>query len=380
MRNAAAWLLSAALVLTLCAALYALCAVRASFSPAVSAEAVAYHYRRETALSGVVLRCERLLPAQGGKILLLCPDGRRVAAGESLGVAADSGEGFLRARLLLRLEAELPDAEGAYPLPDAALARSCARLRRAAARRDHDEAAEAAERLALGLFPRPDAAATLRSEIEALRSLGGGEAILRAPESGYFLRCTDGWEGVSDITDPAALDVMCTRGAEPTAALGRLVTGSRWRLASVTDGATAALFLPGERVTLMIGGERFDAEVASRFSDGRREGVTFLGRSGLEKLLTTRFTTFTAVLSECDGLLLPAAALREENGETVVYRLAGRFARRERVTVLARPEGGVLVECAALRPGSRVLLSGDWADGEIVRQPLRPGVPTSPFG
>ena len=370
MRDATPWLLAIALALALTALAYGAIWLALGFSlDAATATAETYHWRDVRPLSGVVLRSERLLPAVSGTVVLHCADGQRVAAGEPLGVAAATGEEFFRGWLLQRLETELAAADsGGYDLSESAFSAECGRVRAAVSRNSQDDAAEAAGELCLHLFPDEQRRETFRAEIEALSAAGAGEAILAAPESGYFLRSTDGWEGLADVRSVEMLDAMAARGAEPTTAAGRLVTGSSWRFAAVTDAATAARFPVGEIFRLEINGAAQEAEVTRHFpGSGAREGVLFTGRTGLERLLNARFVELTAVLAEADGLRIPAAALREEDGEMCVYRLAGRFARRETVTVLARLEDGVLVVSDALRPGSRVLLSDRWADGDLVQ-------------
>ena len=174
MRDDARWLLAIALALALTALGYVGARLVPAFDPdADTAEAAAFHWRDELALSGVVLRRERLLPAPGGTAVLLCIDGQRVAAGEPLGVAAESGETFFRGWLLLRLERALEAAEGAdYPLSERAFSAGCAEVREALARRSFDGAAGSAETLALRLFPEESDVPALRAEVKRTRELG----------------------------------------------------------------------------------------------------------------------------------------------------------------------------------------------------------------
>ena len=365
MRDTAKWLLAIGLAPALCALAYALFRlVPGPAGPPETAAAESFHWRDVRTVRGVVLRTEQLLPAQDAPVVFRCAEGQRVAAGEPLGVTAASGEAFFRGWLLLRLEDDLDAAEGGPALSDAAFAGECARLRAAAGRRSFDDAAAAAERLQLRLFPDESRRTRLRAEVEALRAAGAGEAVLLSPASGWFCRATDGWEGVSAVTAPRALEAMTARGREPTAAAGRLVTGSSWRLACAVDTAEASLFPVGNSFRIELGGAVLEAEVTGLFpGSGGRSVVLFTGRTGLGALLNERFVEAVVVLAEADGLLLPALAVREEAGESVVYRPAGRFVRRETVTVLARPEGGVLVRSGTLRPGSEVLLDGGRTDG-----------------
>ena len=365
MRGAALWLILIALVLSLAGLGYAAARFLPGPAPELAVCVGPVRWRETVSLEGVVLRSERLVHAPEGVAVLDFPEGRRAAAGEPLGVAAATGEEFFRGWLLLRLERLAAAETAGWPLSESELRDGCAALRTALARRRFDGAAASAEALSFRLFPEDFDPPALQREIEALRSAGAGDAVLRAPASGFFLRSTDGWEGAADVAGAEAVEAMIARGREPTTAPGRLVTGSLWRLAALADAGTAEKFPPGKAVRLELGGEVFDAETERRLpaADGR-ELVVFVGRTGLERLLDLRFVRCCAVLREAEGLLLPAEALRE--GGTAVLRLAGRFARRESVEVLAAAEEGVLVASDGLRPGSRVLLGGEWSDGDPV--------------
>jgi len=361
-RDAAPWLLAIALALAVTALAYAAVWV----APKLAAEApdvtLTLRSQRETTLiTGVVFRDERLLAEAQGYFRLYCADAQRVPAGAALGVAAPDGEAFFRGWLLLRLERELAEAGSACASGRDALAAECARLRAAVAARDHDAAAELAGGLQARLFPDEERTERLRRELEALRAAGAEDTILIAPESGFFLRATDGWEGSAGRGELRAemLAAMAARGREPTRAVGKLVTGRTWRLAAAT--ADEARFAPGQSVTLTMDGREYTAEVTGFFPGG----VVFTGYTGLEELLGARFVTAEAVLSETEGYFLPAAALRREGEETYILRRSGPYARREAVRVLASTADGVLVDGEGLRPGQRVLL-GDYTEGERI--------------
>ena len=283
MRDEAPWLLAIALALSVAALVYVAAALRPDAAEALSAPVEPMHWRDEQPLSGVVLRRERLLPARAAVTALLVPDGRRLAAGEAFGVSAATGEEFFRGRLLLRLNAVLAAAEaGERPPSEDALAREGARLRSAAARRDFDTAAETAECLAERLFPDEARILALRREAELLTAAGAADAVLTAPESGFFVRSTDGWEGLETVPGPEAIAVMRRRGAEPTTAVGRLVTGSEWRLAAVVGSEAAARFSVGDVVRLELAGAAVEAELTACLpAGGEREELVFSALAAL---------------------------------------------------------------------------------------------------
>ncbi|MBR6113905.1 MAG: hypothetical protein IKQ10_01860, partial [Oscillospiraceae bacterium] len=204
----------------------------------------------------------------------------------------------------------------------------------------------------------------------ALEAVGASEAVLTAPASGFFLRATDGWEGLSPADAGTltveAIETVLRRGAEPTSAPGKLVTGSLWLFAAPVGAGEAARFSPGETVALTLCGERVEAEVRRIIRGGAGGAVVFACRTGLDAVLSVREAAAEALLSETEGLALPAEAIREDGGGTFVFRVAGPYARRETVTVLSVRDGEALVVSDALREGSLVLLGGEYADGMLI--------------
>ena len=217
--------------------------------------------------------------------------------------------------------------------------------------------------LSLGLFPRaadPERAEALRSEIGALEAAGAGEGLLTAPGGAFFSAVTDGWEALSPDAPEALtvgkLSAVLRAEALSSAGAGRLVTDGTWLLAALTDSFTVARFAPGTAVTVETEAAAFPAEVILvRVEDGRA-AVIFRCREALEAVLCRRTLTAEVVTDRAEGLLLPEAALREEDGEPAVYRIAGRLLCREKVAVLRRLPGGVLVSGPGLREGDEVLL------------------------
>lgn len=353
----------------LAALAYAGAAAYARFNdPVRTAAAEACIWRDTLELTGVVIRSEQLLDADAAQVRIDRAEGERVAAGEALGVYRTSGETYFRGWLLLRLRDELEAAETASPR---ALGGRADALRAALSAGDHDGAVLAAAALRAGVFGADaNAAAALRAQIGALEAAGAGDAVLAAPASGFFLRGTDGWEGLSpaeaDTLSAEGLEAVLRRGPSPTTAAGRLVTGSGWCFAALTNSAAAERFTPGETVSLTLGGRRVDAEVDRVTILREKSVVVFTCSEALDGVLSLRAATAEAELGRLEGLLLPAGSLREDEEGIYVYRAAGPIVRREPVSVLARREEGVLVAGEGLRAGSLVLLGGDWAEGMLI--------------
>ena len=367
MKRSDAALLLPGLALLLAALAYIGAFVWNSLSPPLrTAQAERTVWRDCTELTGVVIRAEQTIAPGRAHIRFTAAEGQRVAAGEPLGIAYDSGLEYFRASLLLRLRRELAIWEtGAGPVGEAGVRRSTAALTRALAKRDFSAlaGAEAQTRLAL-LHHRAEDAALLRAEILSLENAGAEECLLTAPASGFFSRRTDGWETLNlanarNLTSDAIL-TLTAAAPNPTAAPGRLVTGSTWLFAALIPQDAAGRFAPGDTVTLLLGGEGLEAEV--RFlcpGDGGETGVVFACRTDLDRVLSLRAVRAEAEFSRQEGFLLPEEAVHDPEGDAFVYRLAGELVQRETVTVLARLEEGVLVESPGLREGSPVILGED---------------------
>ena len=272
--------------------------------------------RRETieetvTLAGTVERDELLLRSEAAVILPLADAGERVAAGAPLALAGEDARAIFPAALLLRLRRE--QAAEAPSVSEAVRG-----LRRAAARGEFSPVLTDAAGRALGLAGfEPE---RLAPEILALERAGAEAAVVAAPAAG--LRAPGGW--------------------------GRLVVGREWIFSSPQTDERLA---PGSAVTVRLpDGTEVRADVLGG------DGTVLRGDRGLAALLDDGEITLTAVLERREGYLLPAAALREEDGSAWVLRWAGGAGARADVAVLWRRGEDVLVASDSLRDGTAVLL------------------------
>ncbi|MBQ9413027.1 MAG: hypothetical protein IJU29_08035, partial [Oscillospiraceae bacterium] len=250
--------------------------------------------------------------------------------------------------------------------------RDAAALRRAAVTGDFPAALEAADRSALRMLPAEERSAALdalSAEIEALELSGAADSVLAAPESGFLFFDTDGFEALSpdgELTAGALWAALGAKSAELPGVL-RLVTGSGWLLCVPMTEEEAALFAPGDTETAELRGQSLRVKTKSVLAGpGAERWVLFSCREGLEAVSSVRTVQVSLVLRRAEGYLLPAAALRREDGETVVYRMAGPVVRREAVTVLAEDGESVLVDGDGLRPGALVLTGKkEYTDGAV---------------
>ena len=320
-------------------------------------------------LTGVVIRSELALPLQRESVRFLSDRLRRVAAGEPVAVEYDTGEEYFTAALLLRLRDALA-AEEAVLAGDGreagneAFFRDLRGMRTAAARADTPALLSAAARARRELFPRRvtyESTASLRREIRTLEAAGAGQRILTAPAAGLFSPRTDGWESLSP-DPPGSLDGDAVAAAlndvpRLSPGAGKLITGSSWLLAAFVGTEDAARLAPGTELELALpeGAVPARAAAAQIRGDGRTLAVLVCSR-GMEAVADCRVLSAEAVLGRREGLLLPAEAVRRDEEGDHVLRRAGGFLRRERVVVLARRAGQVLVRSDALREGMEILL------------------------
>ena len=99
----------------------------------------------------------------------------------------------------------------------------------------------------------------------------------------------------------------------------RQTTGSGWLLCVPMTEEEAALFAPGDTVTAELRGQSLRVKTKSVLpGPGAERWVLFSFREGLEAVSSVRTVQVSLVLHRAEGYLLPAAALRREDGETVV--------------------------------------------------------------
>ncbi len=346
-------------------------------------------------LTGIILREEQVLVSQGSWVSITAREGRRVGAGDELGISCSSQGDLQRALRLRQLQRELELVQAVLDGPDSGLDPM-------SAARDAGQAAqELAACLARGEFGSlragalalrtltlesgPEAAraeeTALREELAMLEADGPGSAqVLTAPASGLFSSVLDGREDLSPaLLEGLTLDVLDTwlavPAARPQGACGRLVTGNVWYFAARASQPDAQALEPGDTVTLDLNslcGVRLPAAVyRTGAGNGEETLLVFSCSQGMRETLNLRFLDqVQAVTRTIQGLRLPEEAVREEAEGLCVYRLSGLMAQRVPVTVLWQGDGTVLVDGEGLEEGAEVLLGGrNLYDGKILDGP-----------
>lgn len=307
-------------------------------------------------LSGVVLRRETVLDTERSGLRVLAGEGRRLPGGAPLALAYDSGAELFRAALLLRLweERQLSDSAPAHPLAEYAAA---------LARRELYTLPLTARGLgqSLGLAGPGDPEA-LDVEIAALEPLGR-ENLLLSPGPGCFSPVLDGWEDLDPgELSPSALRARLEAPDRPARGMGKWIQGSEWSFCALVRGPEAARFSPGQRLTLRLPeGTDCAVRVGRAVTEGQDTLVVLRCREHLTEALSLRRVTLSAVFARYEGLLVPAAALWEEDGAYYVRRADLPLGGRTAVEPLYIRDGLALIRSDGLREGMRLIVQSQSA-------------------
>lgn len=221
-----------------------------------------------------------------------------------------------------------------------------------------------------------------RTEIASLRAQSV-ESVGRvtAAQSGIFSGQVDGYETVllpknlQDLT-PADLDDMEDRArSSDLSALGKLITNSTWYFVCPLSQEVCARLTVDKPVTVRFsrdwsGTVKMNVESIGKLYDGRAAVVLSSDRY-LSSTTLLRRQTVELVFATQNGIRVPTAALRMEEGQPVVYVKVGVFAEKKAVTVLAQGEDYYLVSPLlpedatdtqrkkALRAGDAVIITAE---------------------
>lgn len=234
------------------------------------------------------------------------------------------------------------------------------------------------------------AVASAQSEIETLRAQTAQHVgRVEAERSGVFSGQVDGYENLLSPDNMELLTPSILRALDDNAqsvdatALGKLITGSTWYFVCPMTTADARRCTVGMKVPVRFSrdwsgevnmtveriGEEENGQVPVILSSNRRLSETTL----------LRRQTVELIFDQRPGLRVPTAAVRIEDGESVVYVQVGVTAEKKPVTILAQREDYTLVEPVvaqdasdtqkkkALRSGDAVIVAGEeiW-DGMVL--------------
>ncbi len=340
---------------------------------------------RETVpLTGIVAREESVLYSVYDAVHIGLEEGQRVSAGGTVAQAFSSQEALHRAVHLAELEQEAEElnlllsaaaAENSQQT-DADIQAGIRSLRQEVLARDFSAAEELSltlETQVFAAFSSPnDIISRLKdcnSEISQLQSAGtGGSTPIPAPVSGLFSTTVDGWEDLNYDTlrriEPDELKSLMKEDRKaPAAALGKLVSGTRWYYAALMDAREADDLRSQRKVKVTFGryyGEQLTMKLEwiSSEMDGVRTVLLSCGES-MGEMLNSRLQEAELVLREESGLRIPRRALHvDEEGNTFVYVQTGLQAEKKPVTILQDHDDYYMVTGENLRLGDAVIVSG----------------------
>ncbi len=347
---------------------------------------------RTAPLQGVLVRDESVLKSGRAYCSVTAVHGRRVAAGEALGLAYDSEASLLRAERISSLTREISLAEtvlsgvsGRSGTADRARDARSAVMALSTDVARHDLTSLSGDVLRVRALIFDGGADVTRSELDqmrtelsALRAEGeSGTETLAAPASGVFTPLLDGYERLTPavLTNLSAADLetlLNGDGAVDTRAYGKLVTSYDWFFAGLTDEASAASLTAGDTASLDLSGyragtPRVTVRSVSAASDGMC-AVVFLCSQSLTDTLALRFADCNLILDSVSGLRVPAEAVRTDGGsQTFVYIVSGPTAARVDVQILCVQDEYALVAGEGLREGAEVLIGGkNLYDGKVL--------------
>ncbi|MBQ2830394.1 MAG: hypothetical protein IJF15_05160 [Oscillospiraceae bacterium] len=376
---------------------------------------VAYTYAAQTtvALEGFVVREEAVIPSEGGLLRVVCAEGARVAAGETIATVYASSDALVREDTLRALQEELllmQFAQATALSPETTLRMDSdiedqllsvrAQLSQGNLEKVSDDAQELKTLIRRRNYACGDAAEAqagidaLTAQIRELNSLNR-ESVrsVKADAPAAFSAVVDGYEYVLTPQTLAEMTPTAFAAVKPDEAVrsdvGKLISGSTWYYAALLSEADAALLNERDEVTLRFSrGLDFDismrVERISKAENGRRL-VVFSSDRYLAEATLLRRQSAELVLGEYDGIRVPNNALRvledEDGGKTTgVYCLVGLTAHFKPVEVLYRGEdyyivAPVKIESAnesrillyTLRAGDEIIITAnDLYDGKVV--------------
>lgn len=244
----------------------------------------------------------------------------------------------------------------------------------------------------------------LDAQIQALQSASALDTTtVYAPCSGTFSAMADGYEStlypdmLETLTTASFKQLMAQDPTAPAGAVGKLITNSKWYLATTVSPEVAERLVVGRSVTVRFSRD-WSGEVSMKIErvDEAADGACLVILSSTRNLADTsmlRKQTVDIVFNSLDGIRVPKKAVRTENrevtdpetGETTtkqvigVYVLTAAQAEFKAVEILADDGDYYLVQAVlpdvptdnqlktAFRAGDQVIVSSDELyDGKVM--------------
>lgn len=232
-----------------------------------------------------------------------------------------------------------------------------------------------------------DKIASLNQRIGSLEGAAKVSSIITAEASGYYVGLADGYEYVltADSIDSITTDMLsralsAEKGAVPENAIGKIINGYNWYVATVIDSGKAVGFTKGKSVKLVLG-ESDDMTVgttvySTEAVEGNKTLVVFKCSLMNDKLASLRKVSGKVVINEHTGLKISRDALRfDAEGNQGVYVRRANIVNFRSVNILysdekffvAADSEDVELKYAHLELYDEVIISGkDLSDGMVI--------------
>lgn len=398
---------------------FAVYLVRGFRDDLVTTTAYTYSVDVGTEASALLVRNEQVISATGQYVDILLEEGEKVAKGGTIALIHASQNSLDTRQTIQALEAEIQQLE--YSLStgtqatnssrlDAEVISSMVAIRSLAATGDLSTLEDSALHLRTMVFQRDysygntEAAAQIRQLIQdkqaQLNSLNASlsqvSQTITAPVSGSFSGEVDGFEGLitpdklSSLTISQLSGLLNQTPPNPQPALGKVITGTTWYLATLIDQESVSGLLEGNHYDISFFHDYYGTismTLDRLVSDEGKTMAIFSTKDHLADTTLLRQQTVDIIAQQIEGIRIPRQALRvvtktvtdEKGNESQVntygvYTVIGTQAEWQEVKVLYSDDAFYLVEpvdetaSARLRAGDEIILNTTHiTDGMVVR-------------
>ena len=397
---------------------FAVYLVRGFQEDLVTTTAYTYSVDVGTEASALLVRNEQVISTTGEYVDILLDEGEKVAKGGSIALIHASQDSLETRQTIQALEAEIQQLE--YSLSTGTQSTNSSRLdeevissmvaiRSLAAIGDLSTLEDSALHLRTMVFQRDysygntEAATQIRQLIQDKQnqlntlnaSLSQVSQTITAPVSGSFSGEVDGFETLITPDGLSSLTISQLTGLleqEPTKqpALGKIITGSTWYLATLIDQESVSGLLEGNRYDISFSHDYYGTismKLERLVSEEGKTMAIFSTKDHLSDTTLLRQQTVDIIAQQIEGIRIPRQALRvvtqtvtDDNGNESqvntygVYTVVGTQAEWQEVKVLYSDDAFYLVApvdesaSARLRAGDEIILNTSHiTDGMVVR-------------
>lgn len=223
--------------------------------------------------------------------------------------------------------------------------------------------------------------------VELQAATAADVSSITSPAAGIYSATVDGYEGVFEIDTlddltPAQIKELGDSREEPSGEeLGKVVTSFTWYYVAVMDQEVSKRLTTGDTATVNFegsaGAQKMTVQHLSEPDENGQVAVVFRSNKNLSSVTLLREQNVEVGYDNCDGLRIPAGALRadQETGQLGVYRIIGAQAQWVPVKLIYSGSDYYLVQSDttqtdvtnSLRAGDTVMVRGkEIYDGKVV--------------